>query len=221
MAGLYTPPPPKPRPGLLQGLFEFLAGFVQAFRRGREVTHLNHFLVHEGEVEVQEGRHLGFLLDNAGVAVKEQRAGQGVGAGVDGFRGGRDAVDGDVAHFVFVLEVVGESEVGDGVGAAGHTLGQHVVVFAQLQVGGVEEGLLLLAEYLFHEIVEGAAVRARGEALDLLGRPGGVHIRPQGGRAEQLGQLFLGDIFDEGVLLAQHNGQGAPYSATTSRGPSP
>ena len=113
-----------------------------------------------------------------GSRVDEQRPGQRIVAVFHRLGGGLHAIDGEDVQHIRVLGVVGVAEETDGVRAAEHTLHQHVVVLAQLHVGGAEDRLLVLVKHLFDKVVKGAAVGAGDEALDRLGRPVGVDVGP-------------------------------------------
>ena len=84
---------------------------------------------------------------------------------------------------------------------------EHVVIFAQLQMLGREDGFFIFVENCFDKVVEGTAVGAGAEAEDGFVGPFRAHIRPVGGRAEQQGQLFHRNIGGEVVLGADDDGQ--------------
>ena len=70
---------------------------------------------------------------------------RGYFAALGSLGGGRDAIDGEGLDQAFVLGEVGIAEVADGVGAAFDALDEDVVVFGELDVGGVEDGFFALA----------------------------------------------------------------------------
>lgn len=115
-----------------------LSRLVERFIAGGEVTDGDDFIVDIAEVEVDEGGDLWFFLHHRGVGVNEERTGKGVAAILDVFLAGFDAFDAEDVELRLVFLVVGIAEEADGIGTAEDALDEDVVVFTELQVGGVE-----------------------------------------------------------------------------------
>ena len=159
-----------------------MLGAVEALGGGWEVADIDDDVVDVGQVEVDEVGDLGLLGHDLGIGVDEERAGQRVLAGIDGFGGGIDAFDGEIAQLAGVLLEVGVAEVADGVFVAADALDEDVVILGELEVAGARGWLFAFALFGggildedrvhdgFDEVVEGAGVGAGAEALDRLGR---------------------------------------------------
>ncbi len=127
---------------LAHGVEPVLLRLVEALGGGREVADIDDDVVDVGQVEVDEVGDLGLLGHDRGVGVDEERAGQRVLAGVDGFGGGIDAFDGEIAQRAGVLLEVGVAEVADGVFVAADALDEDVVILGELEVGGARGAVL-------------------------------------------------------------------------------
>jgi hypothetical protein len=163
------------------------------------------------DVEAHEVADL-LLLQRDVADVDEQRAGErGVGAVLGRLRARRHAaravVDGQRLELVGVLLVVGEPEVAEAAGGAGHALDDDVVVLAGLVVGPA--GPLLTVD-LVGEVVERAGVGPRPVEDQFLVREARVDLVPvgDGGAGSPDGlQLLDGQAVDPVVVLVHHDGE--------------
>ncbi len=152
-------------------------GGVQSGRASGEVPNTTYFFIDIGEVEVNESGYLGFFLHDGGIAVDKEGASQRVRGIVYIFGRWFHPIHMEDVQAVGVFLVVSITKVPNGVGATFHPLHQHIVILAQLQVGGCQNGFFTcIPKYLFYKVVKCARVGARAETLDGFGRPGGVNI---------------------------------------------
>ncbi len=107
-----------------------------------------------------------------------------------------------------VFSIVGVPKIANGIGAAQDALHQHVVIFTQLRVAGLQMRLFVFVKHNFNKEVKGAAVCAGDVAQNLFFRPFGIHIGP--GLVtftEDHRQFFHGRIGQKIVLLADGHRQ--------------
>lgn len=141
-----------------------LAGLVDSFRRGREVADIVDFIVDERQEEIDVVSNLWPGLHDACIGVDEKRAGHGIFTAFRSFGGDGYTFEGDWANDIFILLGVGIAKETDGIGAACDSLNEDVVIFAEINAGGGEDGflacLLIVAKSgshdFFDKVVEGA-----------------------------------------------------------------
>src|SRR5690348_14561500 len=164
-----------------------------------------------GEVEEDEGSYLGLFLKDLRIRVDEQRAGDRIGAIIDGRLAGFNTLHTDSLEGTLILVIVGEAKVTNGVWAAFHTLNEDVVIFRELRAGGTKQGFFASGEislaicievqrgnHNFVEVIERAAVSTRPVDQDRLSREGRIDLIPGGDLCgEDLAKLFFGESGDE------------------------